>query len=155
MMKFGEAYAKQVVNNARALAEELHALGFKVIAENKSFTRTHQVLIDVSNVGGGAKSSLMLEDANIIVSKTALPWDKVFKEEVSGLRLGVQEMSRFGMNEEEMKVIAEFMARVLIKGEEPSKVRREVMEFRREFTNIRYGLTPEELGLGSSIKMLF
>ncbi|MFB6470243.1 MAG: serine hydroxymethyltransferase, partial [Vulcanisaeta sp. AZ3] len=142
-------------NNARALAEELHALGFKVIAENKGFTRTHQVLIDVSNVGGGAKSSLMLEDANIIVSKTALPWDKAFKEEVSGLRLGVQEMTRFGMNEEEMKMIAEFMARVLIKGEEPSKVRREVMEFRREFTNIRYGLTPEELGLGSSIKMLF
>ncbi len=120
MMKFGKAYAEQVVSNARALAEELHAWGgFKVIAENKGFTRTHQVLIDVSNVGGGSKSAVLLEEANIIVNKNALPWDRGGFRDPSGLRLGVQEMTRFGMGKDEMRVIAEFMARVLIRKEDP------------------------------------
>jgi serine hydroxymethyltransferase (EC 2.1.2.1) len=153
MMKFGEAYAKQVVSNAKALAEELHALGFSVVAEKKGFTKTHQVLVDVSKLGGGAKAAVRLEEANIIVSKSALPWDKAFREEVGGLRLGVQEMTRFGMGKDEMRAIAEFMFRVLVKGEDAANVRKEVMEFRREFTTVRYGLTPEDLGIGQSIKM--
>jgi len=153
MMKFGETYAKQVVSNAKALAEELHALGFSVAAEKKGFTKTHQVLVDVSKLGGGAKAAVRLEEANIIVSKSALPWDKAFREEVGGLRLGVQEMTRFGMGKDEMRAIAEFMFRVLVKGEDAANVRKEVMEFRREFTTVRYGLTPEDLGIGQSIKM--
>jgi len=155
MMKFGEAYAKQIVENARTLAEELHALGFNVAAENKGFTRTHQVLLDVSKLGGGAKSAILLERANIIVSKTATPWNKAFKEEVSGLRLGVQEMTRFGMGKDEMKVIAEFMARVLIKGEDPERIRREVIEFRKEFTIVKYGFHLKDIGLDYDFKMLF
>ena len=154
MMKYGETYAKQIVENARTLAEELHALGFNVAAENKGFTRTHQVLLDVSKLGGGAKSAALLERANIIVSKTATPWDKGFKEEVSGLRLGVQEMTRFGMGKDEMKVIAEFMARVLIKGEEPDTVKKEVIEFRKEFTIVKYGLHPKDLGIDFEPKIL-
>ncbi len=154
MMKFGEAYAKQVVENARALAEELHAQGFSVVAENKGFTRTHQVLVDVSKLGGGAKSAALLEEANIIASKTALPWDRAFRGELSGLRLGVQEMTRFGMGKDEMRVIAGLMARVLIKGEDPASVRREVIEFRREFTQVRYGLSPKDVGIDVSINIL-
>lgn len=153
MMKFGRAYAEQVVNNARALAEELHALGFSIVAENKGFTRTHQVLVDVSRVGGGTKSAVLLEEANIIVNKNALPWDRGFRDP-SGLRLGVQEMTRFGMGKDEMRIIAEFMARVLIKREDPSNVRREVMEFRREFTQVKYGLTPKDVGIDFNISIL-
>nr|WP_148224604.1 serine hydroxymethyltransferase [Vulcanisaeta moutnovskia] len=153
MMKFGKAYAEQVVNNARALAEELHALGFNIVAENKGFTRTHQVLVDVSRVGGGTKSAVLLEEANIIVNKNALPWDRGFRDP-SGLRLGVQEMTRFGMGKDEMRIIAEFMARVLIKREDPSNVRKEVMEFRREFTQVKYGLTPRDVGIDFNISML-
>ncbi len=153
MMKFGKAYAEQVVSNARALAEELHALGFKVVAENKGFTRTHQVLIDVSSVGGGTKSAVLLEEANIIVNKNALPWDRGFRDP-SGLRLGVQEMTRFGMGKDEMRTIAEFMARVLIRREDPGSVRKEVIEFRKEFTQVRYGLTPRDVGIDVGINML-
>ncbi|WP_069808035.1 serine hydroxymethyltransferase [Vulcanisaeta thermophila] len=153
MMKFGEAYAGRVVENARALAEALHALGFKVVAENLGFTRTHQVLVDVSNLGGGAKAAVLLENANIIVNKNALPWDKGFRDP-SGLRLGVQEMTRFGMGKDEMRVIGEFMARVLIKGEDPGRVKREVIEFRREFTTVKYGLTPKDVDIPVTIEML-
>ena len=154
MIKFGEAYAKQIVENARTLAEELHALGFNVVAENKGFTSTHQVLVDVAKLGGGAKSAALLEEANIIVSKTALPWDKAFRGELSGLRLGVQEMTRFGMGKDEMKAIAEFMARVLIKGEDPDNVRKEVIEFRREFTMIKYGFHPKDVGIDVDLRIL-
>ncbi len=153
MMKFGKAYAEQVVNNARALAEELHAVGFRVVAENKGFTRTHQVLVDVSEIGGGTKTAALLEEANIIVNRNALPWDKGFRDP-SGLRLGVQEMTRFGMGKDEMRVIAEFMARVLIRREDPSSVRKEVIEFRREFTQVKYGLTLKDIGIDVGINML-
>ncbi len=119
----------------------------------RGFTRTHQVLVDVSRVGGGTKSAVLLEEANIIVNKNALPWDRGFRDP-SGLRLGVQEMTRFGMGKDEMRIIAEFMARVLIKREDPSNVRREVMEFRREFTQVKYGLTPKDVGIDFNISIL-
>ncbi len=153
MMKFGEEYARRTIENARALAEELHARGFKVVGEAKGFTRTHQVLIDVSNLGGGAKAAVLLEEANIIVNKNALPWDKSFRNP-SGIRLGVQEVTRFGMGKEEMRVIAEFMERVLIKGEDPRKIAEKVVEFRRSFVEVKYGFRPEDVGIERVFKLL-
>ena len=91
--------------------------------------------------GRGAKAAKLLEEANIIVNKNLLPWDPPSAvKDPSGLRLGVQEMTRFGMGRDEMKTIAEFIARVLIKGEDPGKVRREVAEFRSQFTKVHYAL---------------
>jgi len=137
MEKFGEAYAEQVLRNARRLAEALHARGFDVVAERLGFTRTHQVVIDVSKHGGGAKVSAKLEEANIIVNSNALPWDKSFSK-ASGVRMGVQEVTRFGMREDEMEVIADFISDVVIKGVDPSKVRQKVVEFRRGFVEVKY-----------------
>lgn len=135
----GRDYAEAIVANARALAEELAAQGFKVIGEQLGYTRSHQVLVDVRDLGGGAKAAKLLEDANIIVNKNLLPWDPPEAvKDPSGLRLGVQEMTRFGMGRDEMKVIAEFMARVLLKGEEPEKVRRDVVEFRGNYLRVQY-----------------
>jgi len=138
MARFGEEYAEAIVSNAKALAEELHAKGFNVVAQDKGFTETHQVLLDVSKIGGGSKAAALLEDANIIVNRNALPWDKGFRDP-SGLRLGVQEMTRFGMGKDEMRIIAEYMAKVLLEGKDPHLVRREVVEFRSKYTKVRYG----------------
>jgi len=139
MKYFGEAYADQVLRNARKLAEELHKRGFKVLCEDKGFTRSHQVVVDVRNLGGGAKAAELLEQANIILNKNLLPYDPPDAiKNPSGLRIGVQEMTRFGMKESEMEVIAEFFERVLIKGEDPSKVRKDVIEFRSRFTEVKY-----------------
>ena len=141
MTIYGKEYAENTVSNARALAEELAAQGFKVLGEHLGYTKSHQVLVDVRGQGGGAKAAKLLEEANIIVNKNLLPWDPPSAvKDPSGLRLGVQEMTRFGMGRDEMKAIAEFMARVLIKGEDPGKVRREVAEFRSEFTKVHYAL---------------
>jgi len=145
MMQFGEQYASQVVRNAKALAEELHALGVKVLGEHLGFTRTHQVVIDVSDRGGAAELVKKLEDANIITNKNLLPWDPPDAiANPSGIRIGVQEMTRFGMKESEMKEIAKFIKRVL-DGEEPSKVREEVVEFRKQFREVHYGYKLQDL----------
>jgi len=139
MKYFGEAYAEQVTRNAKALAEALAAEGFRVIGEHLGYTRSHQVLVDVSGHGGGAKAALLLEKANIIVNKNLLPSDPPDAiKNPSGLRIGVQEMTRFGMREGEMREIAAFMRRVVIDGEDPARVASEVREFRRSYTRVKF-----------------
>ena len=56
----------------------------------------------------------------------------------SGIRLGVQEMTRFGMRENEFREIAKLMADVVIRGKDPKKVREQVKELRRGFTEVQY-----------------
>lgn len=139
MNEFGEEYASNIVRNARALAEELASLGFEVVGERLGYTRSHQVLINVRSLGGGAKAATLLEEANIIVNKNLLPMDPPESvRDPSGLRLGTQELTRLGMGKDEMKQVAELMYRVLVKKEEPSKVREEVIALRSGFTKVRY-----------------
>lgn len=139
MAKHGEAYAKSTVENAKRLAEALAAEGFNVVGEHLGYTRSHQVLVDVRGLGGGAKAASLLEKANIIVNKNLLPWDPPEAvKDPSGLRLGTQEVTRLGMGKDEMEEIARFMRLVLIDGRDPGEVARRVTEFRREYTRIRY-----------------
>jgi len=141
MKLYGEQYADQVVRNAKALAEALAAEGFKVLGEHLGYTKSHQVVVDVRQQGGGAKAAKLLEDANIIVNKNLLPYDPPDAiKDPSGLRIGVQEMTRFGMKEDEMRQIAIYIRRVLIDKEDPARVRREVTEFRRHYTHVHYAL---------------
>ncbi len=146
MMKFGEAYADQIVRNAKKLAESLASLGFKVLGEHLGYTKSHQVLVDVRAQGGGAKAAKLLEDANIIVNKNLLPYDTPDKvKDPSGLRLGVQEVTRFGMKEDDMEEIAKFMKMVLIDKRDPAEVAKKVSEFRQEFRVVRYCFKEEDL----------
>lgn len=139
MEAYGEQYADQIVRNARKLAESLAELGFNVVGEHLGYTRSHQVLLDVENLGGGDKCAKLLEEANIIVNKNLLPKDPPEKvNDPSGLRLGVQEMTRFGMRESEMLDIAMFIKKVLIDKKEPRVVANEVSEFRRSYTKVMY-----------------
>ena len=141
MALYGREYAGQIVKNARALAEALAAEGFKVLGEHLGYTRSHQVLMDVRDHGGGAKAAKLLEQANIIVNKNLLPWDPPEAvKDPSGLRIGVQEVTRLGMKEEEMRDIARFMKRVVIDGEDPARVAKDVVEFRSNYTKVHYSL---------------
>ena len=139
MKYFGKQYAEQIVKNAKRLAEELYNLGFKVLCPEKGFTQTHQVVIDVRADGGGKKCAEILERANIIVNKNMLPWDKPSDvHNPSGIRIGVQEATRLGMKEEDMVDIAHFIYRLLKKKEDPAIVRKDVIEFRKNFTKVHY-----------------
>jgi len=88
--------------NAQALAKSLADLDWEVLGAKKGFTQSHQVVIRVSKEGGGRRVAQLLEKANIIVNKNVLLGDPLTVIEPSGIRLGVQEMTRFGMGEEEM-----------------------------------------------------
>lgn len=147
MEAFGESYADQIVRNSRKLAEALAEEGFRVLGEHLGYTKSHQVLVDVEGLGGGSKCALLLEQANIIVNKNLLPKDG--PENVanpSGIRLGVQEMTRYGMRESEMVDIAHLMRRVLIDGADPRPVAKEVVEFRKHYTKVYYTFAEEEVG---------
>ncbi len=147
MLVFGEKYADQVVRNARAFAEALSAEGFEIPTENLGYTKSHTFVVDVRKLGGGAKAAKLLEEANIILNKNLLPWDPPEAvKNPSGLRIGVQEMTRFGMREDDFKELSKFFREVLIEGRDPSKVREKVIEFRRNFLEVKYGFNiPEDL----------
>lgn len=139
MKYFGEEYAMKIVENAKNLAEELNALGFKVLGEKKGFTETHQVVLNVKEHGGGTKVAEELEQCNIITNKNMIPGDTPeMVKNPSGLRLGVQEMTRLGMGKEEMKRIAEWIYRVVIKEESKEKIKEEVIELRKGFQEVKF-----------------
>jgi len=145
MMEYGAEYAKQVVRNARALAEALASEGISVLGEKNGYTRSHTIIVDITKYGGGGDFEKMLEEANIICNRNLLPWDikqgRHYKNP-GGLRFGVQEVTRLGMKESEMKEIASFIARVIVKGEDPRRVAADVKEFRKGFQTIHYAFTP-------------
>jgi len=138
---FGEAYADQIIRNAKALAQALHDQGFKVLGEKRGFTESHQVMVEVADLGGGMWAEKTLEEANIIVNRNLLPWDiKMGRSFIDpgGIRLGTSEVTRLGMGEGDMEEVAKFFRRVLIDREDPKKVAKDVAEFRREFREIHY-----------------
>lgn len=138
MKKFGKSYAKQTIKNARTLAKELYNLGFNVLGKEIGFTKSHQVVMDVSENKGGDFIAKLLEKANIIVNKNVLFGEKVDVKHPNGIRIGVQEVTRFGMKEKEMKKIAIFMKRVVLDKINPEKVKKEVVTFRKNFQKIKY-----------------
>jgi glycine hydroxymethyltransferase len=137
--EYGVAYAKDTVANAKALASALSAEGFDVLAESRGFTASHQIVTRHGELdsGAGAKAADVLEKAGIITNMNMLPGDTKALSP-SGLRLGVQELTRVGMSTDEMQDIAKLYRRVLIDGEDPSQVRHAVHQLKSEFQTVRY-----------------
>jgi glycine hydroxymethyltransferase len=139
MQKFGRDYADQIIKNAQYLGRALDEKGFDVLWREKGFTQSHQLAVNVTKQGGGKFVAHELEKANIIINKNLLPMDDTKKSmNPSGIRLGVQEMTRFGMKEPEMQQIAEFFERTLIKKESPDKIKEEATALRKKFLDVQY-----------------
>lgn len=139
MNAYGGDYQKQVIANAKAFASALKKEGLQVEGDPKvNFTETHQVILRVG-YARGIEIAERLERNNIIVNYQALPDDEAFTAS-SGLRTGVQEMTRFGMKEADFAELAEYMAAVILKGK---NISRQVAAFRGKFTIMHYCL-PEE-----------
>jgi len=135
--EFGEAYADQIIRNAKALGQGLFERGMEVLCEHLGFTESHTVVVDVEQFQGGAKVAKNLEAANIILNKNLLPWDSD-PVRPCGIRIGSQELTRLGMKEKDMVEVAELVARVVVKGEAPEKVKPDVIELKRQFTKVHY-----------------
>ncbi|MGA7075024.1 MAG: serine hydroxymethyltransferase [Halobacteriota archaeon] len=140
MLEFGKAYAQQTIENAKTLGAALYNHGFNVLCPDKEFTESHQIVLDV---GRASALAVALEEANIIANKNLLPWDDHnAPENPSGIRFGTQELTRLGMKESEMKVVAGLVARVL-NGEAPEKVKKDVVEFKSNYQEVEYCFSHE------------
>ena len=137
MNEFGRDYARQVVRNAKTLAESLYDKGFEVLCPELGFTESHQIIVNVKRFGGGKPVSELLEESNIICNKMALPTDRPqdATQNPSGIRLGVQELTRWGMKEEEMRRIAELFKKSIMEGK---NVKNEVIELKGRFNEVHY-----------------
>jgi glycine hydroxymethyltransferase len=134
---FGEAltpgfkdYQKQVVDNARVLAEQLMSLGFKLVTDG---TDNHLMLVDLTQTGDGSVSGkdaeAWLDLAGITVNKNTIPNEKRSPFVTSGVRIGVPAITTRGMKTGEMKQVAAWIHQALeTKGEAAklSKIRNEV-----------------------------
>ena len=135
-MEFGHEYARQTVANAKHLGASLDKLGIKVEAAEFGYTESHQLALDVREYGGGDEVARHLKDNEIILNMNLLPFEPL--ENVAnpaGIRLGVQEMTRVGMKEPEMEIIAGLFKKCLIDGK---YVGEEVRELRKAHQRVQY-----------------
>jgi glycine/serine hydroxymethyltransferase len=141
MNAFKAPFQSQVRANARALAKALHAHGVPVEGDPADgYTETHQVVIRVKAFGPGMAIARRLEENNILTNYQALPDDATFLES-SGIRLGVQEMTRFGMTEKDFDTLAGLMSDVIVRNKPAGP---EVAKFRKNFLTMGFTLPPAE-----------
>jgi len=140
-LEFGKDFAAQTIKNAKALAEELNNLGFKVLGEKKGFTQSHQAVVNVLDYGDGGKIEADLEKANIIVNRQLIPGDLKAKRHYmnpGGIRLGSSEVTRLGMKESDMQQIASLIKNVVIDNKDAKEVASHVLELRKNFQKTQY-----------------
>jgi glycine hydroxymethyltransferase len=142
---FGEAlkpefrtYAKRVIENARALADSLQSVGFKIVSNG---TDSHLMLVDLTPKGvSGAQAEIALERAGITTNKNSIPGDPLPAMQTSGLRVGTPAGTTRGFGVEEFRQVGRWIGEVLdavATGEDSSaveqKVRAEVMQLTQRF----------------------
>jgi glycine/serine hydroxymethyltransferase len=139
MLRFRDDYPKQVIRNAKAFARALHDQGLTVDGDaSRDFTETHQVLLRTER-GQGEFMTDLLEANNVITNPQALHGDHSFCDS-SGIRMGSQEMTRYGMKEGDFRELAVLMAEICADGRaEPANSWRDaVMALRGRFTQMQY-----------------
>jgi len=127
-------YARQVVANAKVMAEGLAAEGFRIISGG---TDTHLMLVDVFAKGMlGSEAEKALGEAGITVNKNAIPFDTNPPMKPSGVRIGTPAVTTRGMKEPEMRQIAHWIAEALHHRNDATmlqKIRKEVLDLAEEF----------------------
>jgi glycine hydroxymethyltransferase len=139
-LQFGRRYAKDVVANAQTLASRLAELGEKVLGEKNGYTKSHQVVLDVTKYSDGGVVEKLLEDQNIICNREPIPGDlKAGRHYTNpgGVRLGVAELTRLGMGRSEMKEIAQ-LVHLGLAGTKKREVVASIKELRRGFQKVKY-----------------
>ncbi len=133
----GRAYAAAMADTAKALGDELAALGVPVHARDRGITSSHQLAIEAKDYGGGQAASKLLRQANVLACGIGLPIPEV-DGDLNGLRLGVPEIVRWGMGPAHMTEVARFIADVLLKKRSAQSVAPDVAAFRRGFDRLHF-----------------
>ncbi|MFG1874385.1 serine hydroxymethyltransferase [Sphaerisporangium sp. NPDC049003] len=132
----GPAYADACMAAALALARALQGAGFTVAAADLGWTASHHVAVDAAAFGGGDEAARALAAGGVYLSGIGLPCQPP-GEPMRGLRIGTQEITRRGFVPDQMGAVAELMARILIKGEDPAAVLPDTAALRRSVTGGR------------------
>ena len=123
-------YQKQIVANAKALADGLQKQGFRLVSGG---TDNHLMLLDVKSKGlTGKEAEKMLDDANVTVNKNTIPFETESPFVTSGIRIGTPAVTSRGMKEAEMEEIAAIFETVLLKKDE-AKAKEMVKAFTDRF----------------------
>ena len=129
-----KAYARQVVSNAKVLAETLAAEGYRIISGG---TDTHLMLVDVFAKGMlGSEAEKALGEAGITVNKNAIPFDTNPPLKPSGIRIGSPALTTRGMKEAEMRQVGRWIAEALDHRSDAgtlAKIKRQVLELAEAF----------------------
>jgi glycine hydroxymethyltransferase len=127
-------YAKQVVANAKVLAQTLADEGFRIISGG---TDTHLMLVDVFSKGMlGSEAEKALGGAGITVNKNAIPFDTNPPMKPSGIRIGTPALTTRGMKETEMRQVGRWIADALLRRSDSAvlaKIRKEVLDLCEAF----------------------
>jgi aminomethyltransferase len=134
MNHFKDQYQPRVIANAKAFARALKACGLNVAGDPAiDFTETHQVIVHVG-YGKGPEVAGRLEANNILCNFQACPGEEGFTA-AGALRMGVAEMTRFGMTEESLGTLAELIRDVVVSN---IKVTDQVKALRKEFQELQF-----------------
>jgi aminomethyltransferase len=137
---FKDRYQQSVIANAKAFARALKECGFDVAGDpGVDFTETHQVILNVG-YARGPEVAKRLEANNIICNYQATPADEGFSA-ASGIRIGVAEMTRFGMGKADFEVLAALMKDIVLCG---VTARDKVKSLRESFRELRYCFAGDE-----------
>jgi glycine hydroxymethyltransferase len=113
-------YAKQIVANAKVLAEELMKHDFKIVSDG---TDNHLMLIDLTNKNvPGKQAQEALDKAGITCNKNTVPFETRSPMDPSGIRLGTPAITTRGMKEAEMKMIAGWINEVISNWQDEAKL---------------------------------
>ena len=141
MNAFKDEYQANVIRNAKAFARALKDCSLDVSGNPEvGYTQTHQVLLDVGWTRG-PEIARKLEENNIIVNYQAAPEEEGFTASGS-LRMGVSEMTRFGMGPEDFGELAELIRDVIV---DDATVKPRVAEMRKRFLEMRYCFSERDL----------
>jgi glycine/serine hydroxymethyltransferase len=133
LMPYREAYAKAVVENARALAAALDEAGFAVVGRPWGYTETHQVWIVPPPEIPPTEWGKRLLAGSIRSTVVDLP-----ATGAPGLRLGSQELTRMGMGVAEMEEVATILARALLHEDEPASIMAMVADLDGRFDTVQF-----------------
>ncbi|MBS10559.1 MAG: serine hydroxymethyltransferase [Gemmatimonadetes bacterium] len=135
----GSAYADAIIANAKALAGALEARGLPIVGAEHGYTESHTVIPVVDAYGTGAEVAERLEACHIIAGGTGVP-DEYGSH---GLRIGVQEVTRYGMDEDDADAIAGCIVDAMA-GE--SSVKERAIELANRFKTVRFTIDAEANG---------
>jgi aminomethyltransferase len=142
MNHFKDEYQPKVIANAKAFARALKDAGLSVAGDpGIGYTETHQVIVNVG-YARGPEMARRLEANNIICNYQAAPSEESFSA-AGSLRMGVSEMTRFGMEADDFRALAYLIADVVLRD---ANAKDEVKALRQRFLDLRFCFKEEDFG---------